>query len=287
MDMFSMEARVSRPVCFLLLSGHLRCAMILPMKLSIIVPAYNEEDRIGNMLDAYLPFFSDRYGSDSFEILVVINGTTDRTEEIVRSDMADHPCLDCIIEPQAVGKGGAVMLGFARAKGDLIGFVDADGATPPEAFQDLIDSLGEAGAIIASRWRRDSIVSPRQPLSRRIASRVFNIIVRVMFGLPLTDTQCGAKLFRRDVIVRVLPKLGITRWAFDVDLLYQLKRDGCRVTEIPTTWQDVKGSKLPVGRASTEMMFSLIRLRLMHSPFKGLVRLYRPKFLPFIRFPES
>ena len=261
--------------------------MVFGVKLSIIVPAYNEESRIGNMLDAYLPFFSDRHGRDEVEFIIVINGTTDRTEEITRAYIQDYPLLHCVVEPRSVGKGGAVMLGFAQARGEFIGFVDADGATPPEAFQALVDNIGEAGAIIASRWRRDSIVSPRQPLSRQFASRMFNIIVRIMFGFSLTDTQCGAKLFRRDVLMRVLPRLGITRWAFDVDLLYQLKREGSRITEIPTTWQDVKGSKLPVGRASTEMLFSLIRLRLMHSPFKGLVRLYRPKLLPFIRFPES
>jgi len=260
--------------------------IIMTMDLSIIIPAYNEEERIGKMLDAYLSYFADRY-QDRVEFIVVINGTTDQTETVVLSYMENHPSLQCIVEPRPVGKGGAVMLGFARAAGEFVGFVDADGATPPEAFQALVEGIGDAGAIIASRWRRESVVSPKQPLSRRVASRMFNIVVRVMFGLPITDTQCGAKMFRREVLVRILPRLGITRWAFDVDLLYQLKREGSRVTEIATTWHDVKGSKLAVGRASTDMLLSLIRLRLMHSPFRGLVRLYRPSFFPFIRFPEA
>ena len=252
------------------------------VKFSIIVPAYNEEARIGNMLEAYLPFFVDRYGPN-VEFIVVVNGTTDGTESVVRSYTEKYPSLKCIVEPAHVGKGGAVMLGFSSAQGALVGFVDADGATPPEAFQALVDSIGDAGAIIASRWRRDSIVSPRQPVSRRIASRIFNVLVRILFGLAITDTQCGAKLFQLDLIVKIIPLLGITRWAFDVDLLYQVRKSGMPIREISTTWHDVKGSKLDVGKASLEMFMSLVRLRLMHSPFKGLVRVFSPKVFPFFR----
>ena len=252
------------------------------MELSIVVPAYNEEARIGKMLAVYLPFFVDRYGQD-VEFLVVVNGTTDSTESIVRSYAEKYPLLACIVEPAHVGKGGAVMLGFSNAQGALMGFVDADGATPPAAFQDLVDNIGDAGAIIASRWRPDSVVSPRQPLSRRIASRIFNVLVRILFGLAVTDTQCGAKLFRRDLIIGIMPLLGITRWAFDVDLLYQVRRSGAQIEEISTTWHDVKGSKLDVGKASLEMFMSLVRLRLMHSPLKGLVRVFSPKVFSMFR----
>ncbi len=243
------------------------------MRLTIIVPAHNEEVRIGRMLDAYLPYFSSRYGHD-VEIIVVINGTTDRTEEIVAGYVARFPMLRACVEPHRVGKGGALMLGFKAARGDCVGFVDADGATPPEAFDDLVEHIGDAGAMIASRWCRGAQVSPRQPLARRVASRVFNLLTRVFFGLPLTDTQCGAKLMRADALRQVMPRLGITRWAFDVDLLFQLRRAGYRVREVPTVWHDVAGSKLAVGRASFEMLLALVRLRLLYSPFRWLVSVY-------------
>jgi glycosyltransferase involved in cell wall biosynthesis len=243
------------------------------MKLTIVIPACNEENRIGRMLGAYLPFFVGRYGAE-VEFIVVINGTTDGTEAVVRGCAVRWPAVRAVVEPGRIGKGGALVRGFADAQGDLVGFADADGSTPPEAFQDLVDRMGDAGAIIASRWCRGANVSPRQPLKRRMASRAFNLLTRVLFGLRLTDTQCGAKVMRREAIRAVLPHLGTTRWAFDVDLLFQLRRAGYVIREIPTTWRDVEGSGVRVVRTSLEMSVALVRLRLVYSPFHGIVRLY-------------
>ena len=225
------------------------------------------------MLEAYLPFFSSQYGSE-VEFLIVINGTTDRTQDVVADFASRYSCIRTIVEPDPIGKGGALMVGFRQAAGDFIGFVDADGSTPPGAFQDLVDKIGDAGGIIASRWARGAQVSPRQPFERRVASRLFNTMTRILFGLRLTDTQCGAKLMRREAVKAILPHLGTTRWAFDVDLLFQLRRAGYTIKEIPTIWHDVVGSKIQVGKASTEMMLALARLRLIYSPFSGLVKLY-------------
>ncbi|MEI7435917.1 MAG: glycosyltransferase [bacterium] len=254
------------------------------MRLSIVVPAHNEEHRLGRMLDAYLPAFAARYGAD-VEFLVVVNGSTDGTEGLLRSYAARYPQVRCLVEPARVGKGGALMLGFRAASGNMIGFVDADGSTPPAAFQELVDRIGDAGAIIASRWRAGAVVSPRQPFARRFASRLFNRLTNLMFGLRLTDTQCGAKLMRREALLNVLPHLGITRWAFDVDLLFQLRRAGFSVDEVPTRWHDVEGSKVQVGRASAEMLAALIRLRLIYSPFRWVVTLYDRTIVPFLHPP--
>jgi glycosyltransferase involved in cell wall biosynthesis/O-antigen/teichoic acid export membrane protein len=260
------------------------CGGLDLMRLSIVVPACNEEERLGRMLDAFLPYFSGRCGSD-FELIVVVNGSTDRTAEIAGRYAAGDPRVRVIIEPERVGKGGALMLGFAAARGGLVGFADADGATPPEAFDGLVNGIGDAGAAIASRWRRGSVVTPRQPLPRRITSRIFNALTRLFFGLKLTDTQCGAKLMRRDALRAVLPRLGITRWAFDVDLLFHLKKAGYAIRELPTTWHDVPGSKVAVVRTSLEMFAAVIRLRLVYSPFRWVVGLYDRHVLPAIRPP--
>ena len=250
------------------------------MQLSIIVPAHNEEKRLAKMLDEYLPFFARAYGND-FEMLVVINGSSDKTEMIARKYTAKYPQLRCIVEPRKIGKGGAIIVGFSQAGGALVGFVDADGSTPPSAFQDLVDNIGQADAIIASRWLKNAKVSPRQPWSRRMASRFFNMMVHILFGLHFSDTQCGAKLIKNSAVRQILPNLGITRWAFDVDLLLQLRQAGYKIIEVPTVWHDVAGSRLEIGRTSMEMFAALVRLRLLYSPFKGVVDFYDRYFARF------
>ena len=243
------------------------------MKFSAIVPAYNEEGRIGKMLEAYLPYFAERYGND-FEIIVSINHSTDRTEEIVRGLQGRFAQLRATVDPRPIGKGGAIIAGGAIASGELIGFVDADGATPPAAFDDLVKNVGDAGLVIASRRLPGSVVRPRQPWNRRFASRIFNFLVRALFKLQITDTQCGAKLMTAAAWRAIVPHIGLTKWAFDVDMLFKTRRAGFAIKEIPTTWSDVGGSKLKVGRVSFQMFLAICRLRLLYSPLKWVVSLY-------------
>jgi glycosyltransferase involved in cell wall biosynthesis len=243
------------------------------MKLSIVIPAYNEEKRLRPMLDVYTGFFVPHYGSD-VEFVVVVNGSTDRTEDVAREYAVNCPGMRVLVDPEKIGKGGAIMRGFAEASGALIGFVDADTSTPPEAFQDLVDHIGDAGAIIASRWLKESKVSPRQPASRLITSRIFNALIRLLFNLNIMDTQCGAKLMTEQAVAAIMPHIGVTRWAFDVDLLFQLRRHGFRIVEWPTIWQDAEGSQLHVFTDSAEMFLAIIRLRLLYSPFRWVITVY-------------
>lgn len=243
------------------------------MRLSIVIPAYNEAARIAPMLDAYLAYFEKKYPSDC-ELIVSVNGSTDETEAVVRSRMAAHPSLRIHVDPAPIGKGGAIIAAGRLARGDLVGFVDADGATPPAAFDDLVANIGDAGLIIASRALPGSVLSPRPGLRRRIASRIFNAMVRTLFKLHITDTQCGAKLMTAEAWHAVVPTIGITRWAFDVDLLFKTRRARYPIREIPTTWRDVTGSKVELARASFQMFLAITRLRLIYSPFRFIVRVY-------------
>jgi len=240
--------------------------------LSIVIPAFNEEHRLGRMLDAYLPWFEQRYGAD-VEFLVVVNGSTDATETVARAREGRWPSLRVLVEPRAIGKGGAILKGMTAARGELVGFVDADGATPPEAFEDLVRRIDDAGIIIANRWDPASRIAP-QPWRRRVASRAFNALVRTLFRLPIRDTQCGAKVMRREAMQIVQPHLGLTRWAFDVDLLFHLRRAGYAIRQAPTVWHDEQGSRLRVVRASLEMFVAIVRLRLLYSPFRWVVTAY-------------
>jgi len=241
------------------------------MHLSIVIPAYNEAQRIRATLAAYGKAVRDR----DAELVIVVNGSHDDTEHILRTEFLPRlPALRIVVIPERVGKGGALMRGMAESRGDLVAFTDADGSTPPEALFDLVQHLHPPGAVIGSRWLPGSRVGRPQPLSRRLASRLFNLAVRLLFGFPLTDTQCGAKVLSRDVVDTVLPRLGATQWAFDVELLFHIRRAGFPIHEVPTVWNDVGGSKIRIARASGEMTLALLRLRMMHSPLRPLVHLW-------------
>jgi len=246
------------------------------MKLAIIIPAYNEEKRIGVTLDEYGKFFK-KLKKDKllkFEIIVVINNTKDRTEEIVKEYSKKHNEIKYLNFKQG-GKGFAIMEGFKEAlKSDfyLIGFVDADLATKPEAFYDLIINLGDYDSIIASRYIPGARVYPKQSVQRIIASRIFNFLIRILFLMPFADTQCGAKLFKRKVVENVTNKLGLTQWAFDVELLYLTRKAGFKIKEFPTTWSDKEYSKINFTKAGPRMALSIIRLRLINSIFEPILR---------------
>lgn len=231
------------------------------MKLSIVIPAYNEELRIRPTLESYSALFEEWLG-DGFELIVVVNHCTDGTKQVVREVMLTCPRIRLISEQNRIGKGGAVELGMRQAKGELIGFVDADGATPADSFRELVEQIGECGCIIGSRWIQGAEVHPRQSLLRRLASRVLNrIVVHAMFGLKVYDSQCGAKLFQRDVLEKILPEVVEPGWAFDIDLLYRVKRLGYGIREYPVKWHHVAGNPTVFLLMGLQMLVSVARVR--------------------------
>lgn len=250
------------------------------MKLCIIIPAYNEEKRIARTLDDYCEFFSELKKNKvlDFEILVVINNTADRTEEIVKIFKKNCRELNYLNFKQG-GKGFAVRKGFEYALQrdfDLIGFVDADDSTNAENFYKLIKGIKGCDGAISSRYVAGSIISPEQTISRIIASRVFNFIVRSVFLLPYKDTQNGGKIFTRKVIEKIFDKISITQWAFDIDVLYNAKKYGFLIKEVPIFWQDAEASKIKLIKSSLQMLMAILQLRLLNSPFKAFWKVLKP-----------
>lgn len=243
------------------------------MKLEIVIPAHNEEFRIPKTLKEYLNFFNKQ--NLNYEIIVVLNATKDNTRKVVESFKSKHIK---IIEFEKGGKGFAVIEGFKEAlksDAEFIGFVDADCSTPPEAFYDLYKNIGNYDGVIANRWDKRSKIKTKQTTLRRFLSRIFNFTVRALFLFNHRDTQCGAKLFRREILKKVIPKLGNTEWTFDVDMLFYMRREKAKILSIPTTWNDTANSKLNLKKTPVTILLSLIRLRLLHSPLRFMIRLYR------------
>jgi glycosyltransferase involved in cell wall biosynthesis len=233
--------------------------------LSIIIPAYNAENTIKQTLDDYYSYYS-RSHYQQFEILVMANGCTDKTVDVVKGYMKPFPEIKLWSFGGKIGKGATVIEGFKIASGDIVSFVDADNSTRPGELNKLIEALtDEYDAAIGSRWLPASDVPVKQPLSRRIASRGFNALVRVLFGMSFADTQCGAKVFRKNVLRRVIPELNSPGWAFDVELLWRVVRHNFHVREVPICWEDSVRSTLKIKTAVPSMLSAIIRLRLSES----------------------
>jgi glycosyltransferase involved in cell wall biosynthesis len=248
------------------------------MKLSIIMPAYNEEKRIGKTLKEYSKEFEALRKKKllDYSIFVVINGTTDKTEKIVKSFRKKNKRINYLNLKEG-GKGHAIIQGFKhelKGNSDLIGFVDADMSTMPKEFFRLASQIKHYDGIIASRYHKKSMVEPKPTLQRIISSRIFNYWIRALFMFPYRDTQCGAKIFKKYALQKVVSSLLITKWAFDVDLLYNLRKHKFKINEVPTAWSDKEYSKINFMRAGPLMALSMLRLRLLNSPFKFVVDFY-------------
>lgn len=244
--------------------------------LLLLVPAYNEESRIGPVLRDYAEFFRKKYPG-KFQIVVVLNGCVDDTLGVVRAAAEEFPEIRWLNFPAPIGKGGALIEGLKLAPTtDLIGYVDADGATSPAAFLDLVRHCDRADCVIGSRWLVGSVLHQTQSQQRRIFSRVFHAIVQVLFRMNIKDTQCGAKVMRRHAVETIHSALRIADVAFDINLLYSLKRSGFTILEVPTEWTDKLGSKIKLNKGALGILLSVIRLRLVYSPFYRWLRPLRP-----------
>jgi glycosyltransferase involved in cell wall biosynthesis len=242
----------------------------------LLIPAYNEERRIGPVLRGYAEFVPRHY-EGKFQLVVVLNGCRDNTLAVVRSVAAEFPVVSWVVYPDPIGKGGALIEGLKLApRADLVGYVDADGATEPPAFLDLVRRAGEADCVIASRWLPGAVLHQVQSGQRRFASRSFHAIVQLLFRMNIRDTQCGAKIMRREAVEKIHSSLCVADMAFDINLLYLLKRNGLTVLEVPTEWTDKTGSKVSLLRTSLTMLLSVIRVRWIYSPLKCV----RPLFAP-------
>jgi glycosyltransferase involved in cell wall biosynthesis len=242
--------------------------------LLLLIPAKDEERRIEPVLRDYARYFQEHYHG-KFQLVAVLNGCTDNTLGVVRRVGAEYPAVSALEFPEAIGKGGALIEGLKLAPlADLIGYVDADGATPPHAFHELVKHIGGVDCVIGSRWLPGAVLHVEQSGQRRLASRAFHLIVQGLFRMNLRDTQCGAKVMRREAVEKVHSSLRIADMAFDINLLYSLKRAGYRIVEVPTEWTDKIGSKVTLAGTSLVMFLSVVRIWLIYSP--RLYRLLRP-----------
>ena len=207
-------------------------------KFSLVIPAYNEAERITPLFDAITGFEG--------ELIVVCDGNDGTAEvvdriAIVRKDLN----IRCLRFNHRLGKGGGVIEGLMAARSPLVGYFDADGSTGIDEMERLFLMLSAAEGAIGSRWVPGSTLKVRQSILRQVESRAFNLLIRILFGLTYHDTQCGAKVFKKSAIDAVLPEIISRGFEFDVELLWRLNRAGFRVIEVPIAWQNKEDSRVP------------------------------------------
>ena len=228
--------------------------------ISVVIPAFNEERRLGPTLESIATYLSRQ--PFTWEIVVVDDGSSDGTTALVEPMHASEPRISVIRCTQNSGKGHAVRVGFLESNGAVVLFSDADCSTPIEEFERLRAAI-DAGADVAigSRAMPDSDVRVRQGVIRQTMGKTFNLLVRLATGLRLHDTQCGFKLFRRDRCLAAFRAQRLDGFAFDVELLFLAKRQGLRISEVPVAWVNSPDSRVHMVRDSARMFRDLARIR--------------------------
>merc|ERR1712130_85610 len=245
--------------------------------LSVVIPAYNEEERISVMLDETLGYLQDRQRADpqfTWELVIVDDGSRDQTVSLVQSQYVKKYGTDLIRVNKLrknVGKGGAVRRGCLVARGQYILMADADGATRFSDLLKLENSLhniqrDQRGVVVGSRaqYHEEASESERRPGYRNISHLVFALLVDTLCVKGIKDTQCGFKLFTRRAVQELFLSLHIERWAFDVEVLYIAQRKGIPVGEEIVQWAEIDGSHLSVFSASIQMAKDILRVPILY-----------------------
>jgi dolichyl-phosphate beta-glucosyltransferase len=230
--------------------------------LSIVIPAYNEENSLPGMIDS-LQGWDPPAGIQLLEILVVDDGSTDGTHDLAKELILNDPRIKVIKNVQNRGKGYSVCRGMLASTGDIAGFTDADLAYDPVQYNPLLASLNELRADIALGTRRmtGSTSVHSQPLTREYSSTVFQLLIKFMGLKTASDSQCGLKFFRREAITQIFPKIRCRGFAFDVELLYIAHRLGLTYIEIPVTMNAQRPSTIQLYHQVPRMIWDLLKIR--------------------------
>jgi glycosyltransferase involved in cell wall biosynthesis len=229
--------------------------------LSVVIPAYNEAARIPSTLTTISMFLQSK--AVEAEIIIVDDGSTDATAEIVKEFNGKCPFLRLIQNVRNKGKGFSARQGVLQANGMYVLLTDADLSTPIGELDKLLQALESENAVaaIGSRALDRSLVATHQPYYREAAGRFFNLLVRLLSGLPFQDTQCGFKLFLRERTRQAFAMVTVAGFGFDPELLFLIERMGGKIVEVPVRWSNSPGSKVRFVTDSARMLMDLARLR--------------------------
>lgn len=232
-------------------------------ELSVVIPAFNEAERIGPTIKVTSEYLTA--AAQSFELIVVDDGSTDSTLEVLSKLQSETPELRFISLPGNRGKGAAVRSGVMDAKGDLILYIDADGATPIAELSKLMDAIAVGSDIaIGSRALPSAETKIVSKLHRKLLGRIFNFAVNLIAVPGLLDTQCGFKLFKRHAAKKIFERQLLNGFSFDVEVLYLARRLDFKVKEVAVNWNNQPGTKVNVVKDGILMLLDVFKLPFLH-----------------------
>ena len=230
------------------------------MTYSIVIPAYNESARIAASLDRILAYIGEQ--GWNAEVIVVDDGSTDDTAEIVREYSRRNASLHLLPNPGNRGKGYSVRNGMLHARGEILLFSDADLSSPIEEANKLFEAIANGNDVaIGSRWVRSELQTEKQPIHRQLFGRAFNLALRLTLGLHFKDTQCGFKAFTRRAAQTIFPLQTVERWGFDPELIFLAQKFGFRIEEVPVKWAHREGTRINPLRDGIRMLGEMIEIR--------------------------
>ncbi len=231
-----------------------------PITYSIVIPAYNEGERITGTLDKVLAYIAQERWTA--EVVVVNDGSRDDTAAIVRRYAGQNSAVRLVENPGNRGKGYSVRHGMMEATGDVLLFSDADLSSPIYEAPKLFAAIaGGADVAIGSRWLQRELQTERQPFYRQLFGRIFNLLLRIILGLRFKDTQCGFKAFTRRAAQEIFSRQQIERWGFDPELLFLAKKLAFRVAEVPVEWAHDERSKISPLKDGLRMFLEMLTIR--------------------------
>ena len=230
-----------------------------PPDLSIIIPSFNEEQRLPDTLRKIAAYVRER--RPNTEVIVVDDGSSDKTATVARSYQARIPLLRVLSNGTNRGKGFSVRHGSLEARGNIVLFTDADLSSPIEEGEKLLARLATHDVAIGSRAVDRSLIETHQSAFRESAGIVFNRIVRIILRLPFVDTQCGFKAFRRERCRIIFEQQTIERFGFDPELLYLARHHGLSTIEVPVRWAHSPATKVSMLKDSAQMFLDVFVIR--------------------------
>lgn len=227
------------------------------ISVSVVIPAYNESANIERSLSAILYYLNNK--EYDFEVIVVNDGSKDNTLDLAKKFLPEIRILE---NPGNKGKGYTVKNGMLNATKENVLFLDADLATPIEELENALRFINEYPIVIGSRNLRESVILTAQPYYRQMMGKIFALLARAIAGINVKDSQCGFKMMKREVAQKIFPKMTITGWCFDVELLFLAQLENYKIKEMPVRWIDnAATTKIKPFKSSLEMFRDLLKVR--------------------------